>query len=118
MLNQRYEVEHFKDNKGFDPVQDWFDHLNQKTELPLILSTITRLEKNGLALLGTNVLKKLKGRDHNYELRKDKLRVALYENGNTFILLYGFFKKGNQTSKKDLQIIDSRTEYLEKELKK
>jgi hypothetical protein len=90
-----YKITYYARPDTTQPVADWLDSISYENQA-VVMAKIQALEENGLVLLGTNMLSRLKGGDSDfYELRGGQCRVALYfdRSRNTFVLLHGFLKK-------------------------
>jgi len=84
----RYPVKDFIQTQGSGPAQR-------------IMKDIDHLKEQGLKLLASNKLKKLRGNSNLYELRTKhgnlSYRILFKENDDTAWLLAGFRKQGNET---------------------
>jgi len=91
-----YKIDYYTRPNGAQPVADWFDRLDRKLRGG-IKAKIQYLGEFGLELLGTRMLKPVKGENSLYELRAGQCRVIAYydrdKGGNKFVLLKGFLKK-------------------------
>ena len=94
-----YKIAYYERHNGAQPVAEWLDSLSIDHQA-VIMDKIRTLEENGLVLLGTTMMERIKGDDKDfYELRGGQCRVALYHDrsANAFVLLHGFLKKkGNE----------------------
>lgn len=89
------EVAYHSRPDGTQPVAEWLDSLPMEHQA-VVMDKIRALEENGTVLLGTNMMKRIKGDDSDfYELRGGQCRVALHydRSKNVFVLLHGFLKK-------------------------
>ena len=108
-----YNVEYFVRINGSCPASEWLG--TQGTQVEAIFSAKFRmLEAEGLNLLNTNVLKKIVGQQHLYEIRYSSYRVLTYFNeiAKTFILLNGFRKQRMNERMEMAKGIKLKDEYL------
>ena len=90
-----YRIDYYTELSGREPVREWLRGLDKKPKA-VITGKIARLEKYGLLLLQTSVMKRIANGDKDfYELRGGNCRIALYQETvtNSFVLLHGFLKK-------------------------
>jgi hypothetical protein len=115
-----HKVISYKRPNGEQPVRDWISSQDNGIK-PNIYRKVDDLRKNGLSLLGTNIVDKLAGPDNGfYELRNRALgwRIAFYYHikNDAFILLHGWHKDNNY--KREIQRARSLLhEYLKWETK-
>jgi len=89
-------VEYYTAENGRQPVAEWRDGLDKNNKAK-IAAKIQKLGECGLQLLGTTMLERISGDDHDlYELIGGQCRIAIYydRRRDTFVLLHGFLKKG------------------------
>ena len=104
-----YHVDYYTEPSGSKPVAEWLDRLDRNARA-VIMDKMGRLEEHGLALLRTNMMKRIQNRDKDfYELIGGRCRIALYCEviSNSFILLHGFIKK-RQRETREIDIARSR----------
>lgn len=97
-----YTIDYYTRPNGNQPARDWLFCLDKRLRAGIV-AKIQYLEEHGLVLLGTKMLKSVKGEHGLYELRAGQCRViAYYDGGNKFVLLNGFLKKrGRERGKID-----------------
>lgn len=112
-----YKIDYYTRPNGDQPVVDWLDRLDRKS-WAVIEAKILYLEERGLELLGTKMLKPVRGERNLYELKGGQCRVIAYydrrKGDNRFVLLNGFLKKRRRERE---QINEARSllhEYLNK----
>ena len=72
-----YRIVYYLRPNGIQPVAEWLDSLSTSHQA-VIVDKIQALEENGLILLGTTMMERIKGNDKDfYELRGGQCRVAL-----------------------------------------
>jgi phage-related protein len=89
-----WRVEYYASG-GAQPVAQWLDGLEANAS-EHVHDKIIGLQQHGLALLRTNMMKRIEGRGEDfYELRYGSYRVAVYNDTDRgcFVLLHGFKKK-------------------------
>ena len=104
-----WHIDYYTEPSGRQPVAEWLDSLDKNTKA-VIMDKIGQLEKHGLTLLRTNMMKRIQNRDKDfYELIGGHCRIALYYEiiSNSFILLHGFIKK-RQRETREINIARSR----------
>jgi len=104
-----YYIDYYTEPSGRQPVAEWLDGLDKNTKA-VIMDKIGQLEEQGLTLLRTNMMKRIKNRDKDfYELIGGRSRIALYYEviSNCFVLLHGFTKK-RQRETREINIARSR----------
>ena len=102
-----YYVEYYTEHSGRTPVADWLDDLDKNISAHM-QDKIVRLQQNGLRLLNTSMMRRIKGYGGDfYELVYSKYRIPLYYDTarDIFILLHGFKKERRRES------IEIRTAY-------
>jgi len=113
-----YKINYYTRPNGDQPVANWFDALD-KQKGAVIKDKIQYLGEYGLELLGTKMLKPVKGENDLYELRGGQSRVIVYydrgKGGNKFVLLNGFLKKGRREREKIDEARFLLYEYLSRE---
>lgn len=91
----QYKITYYARRDGAVPVAEWLDSIS-KEHKAVMMDKILALGENGLELLGTKMLRPIKGDERDfYELRGGQCRIALYFNRgrSEFVLLHGFLKK-------------------------
>ena len=98
-----YTIDYYTRPNGDQPVANWFDTLDRQKRA-VIKDKIQYLGEYGLVLLGTAMLKPVKGENDLYELIGGQSRVIVYydkgKGGNKFVLLNGFLKKRKREREK------------------
>ena len=103
----------FRTDRGNDPVRDWLESLGERSEM-IINTDITVVAENWPSVLGTSLVKKLRGEESLWEIRsrisseKRIARVLFTVEAGEIILLHGFIKKSQHTPRKDLRIARRR----------
>ena len=103
----------FRTDRGNDPVRDWLEGLGERDEM-IIDTDITVVAENWPSVLGTTLVKKLRGEEGLWEIRsrisdgKRIARVFFIVEAGEIILLHGFVKKSQRTPRKDLRIVRRR----------
>ena len=103
----------FRTDRGNDPVRDWLEGLGERDEM-IIDTDITVVAENWPSVLGTTLVKKLRGEEGLWEIRsrisdgKRIARVLFIVEAGEIILLHGFVKKSQRTPRKDLRIARRR----------
>ena len=112
---QPWEIEFYKDNRGTSPVEDFLNGL-QPPEKAKAYMYLKLLREFGVRL-SMPYAKDLKGHKPLWELRPHPNRLIYFAHtGRKFIILHGFPKKRNKTSKLDIAAAErNRKEYLERE---
>ena len=107
------KVEYFVRINGGCPAAEWLDSLGAKVSANLF-AKFRMLEAEGLKLLGTNVLKHIKGQHNLYEVRSSSYRIITYldEGINTFVLLNGFKKQKMNERGEIVRGVELKNEYL------
>jgi len=94
-----YTIDYYTRPNGNQPARDWLFCLDKKLKAG-IMAKIQYLGEYGLELLGTKMLKPVKGENDLYELKSGQCRVIAYydrgKGGNKFVLWNGFLKKGRR----------------------
>jgi phage-related protein len=110
-----WKIEFFKDNRGNSPVEEFLKGL-QKEERAKAIRFLTWLEEFGVEL-GPPHTKPLKGQKPLWELRPMPNRLIYFLHTNRrFIILHGFTKKRNDTSKQDIATANRNMQtFLERE---
>ncbi len=114
-----FRVEYYSDRRGNQPVRDWLRSLGTK-DRAVIRDKITALEEQGLSLLATQVLRKLRGlryRDLDlYELRPKPFRIGVYfdSRNGAFILLHGWRGHAGPEEAEFVRLRHARDDYLSK----
>ena len=108
-----WEVEFYKTENNKIPVEDFIKNLSEKEESK-IYREIDLLKQKGI-YLGFPFTSKIEGSDYKnlWELRikfsSNNFRVIYFLHiEKTFVLLHGFKKKTNRTSKRELEIAKRR----------
>jgi phage-related protein len=104
-----WRIEYYSEPSGRQPVAEWLDGLDRNARA-VVMDKVAQLEKHGLMLLRTNMMKRIQNRDKDfYELIGGRYRIALYHEliSNSFILLHGFIKK-RQRETREIDIARSR----------
>ena len=103
----------FRTDRGNDPVRDWLESFGERSEM-IIDTDITVVAENWPSVLGTSLVKKLRGEESLWEIRsrisseKRIARVLFTVEAGEIILLHGFIKKSQHTPRKDLRIARRR----------
>jgi hypothetical protein len=103
----------FRTDRGNDPVREWLEGLGERDEI-IIDTDITVVAENWPSVVGTSLIKKLKGEEDLWEIRsrisdgKRIARVVFTVESGEIILLHGFVKKSQRTPRKDLRIARRR----------
>ena len=103
----------FRTDRGNDPVREWLEGLGERDEI-IIDTDITVVAENWPSVVGTSLIKKLKGEEDLWEIRsrisdgKRTARVMFTIEAGEIILLHGFVKKSQRTPRKDLRIARRR----------
>lgn len=104
----------FRTDQGNDPVRKWLEGLRQRDER-IIDADITVVVENWPLVLGTSLVKKLKGEGNLWEIRsrisdgRRIARVLFTLEAGEMILLHGFVKKSQRTPRKDLRLARKRS---------
>ena len=104
-----HQLTYYVEPNGREPVREWLRGLDKKPKA-VITGKIARLEKYGLVLLRTNVMKRIENGDKDfYELRGGSGRIALYHDNSSdgFVFLHGFLKK-RQRETREIAIARAR----------
>jgi len=104
-----WRIDYYAEPSGNQPVAEWLDELDKKTRNHM-QDKIVRLQKRGLMLLNTNMIRPLKGYSGDfYEIKYSQYRIALYHDtiNSTFVLLHGF-KKERQREPREIEKAFSR----------
>ena len=91
-------VDYYTTPRGEQPGREWLVSLASDLRA-VMFDKISRLEEHGLALLGTEMMKRVEGNDPDfYELRGGQGRILLYydRESGSFILLHGFRKQSRR----------------------
>lgn len=100
-----YTIDYYTRPNGNQPARDWLFYSLDKGLRAGIMAKIQYLEEHGLVLLGTKMLKPVKGEHGLYELKSGQCRVIVYydtRKGHEFVLLNGFLKtRGRERQKID-----------------
>lgn len=88
------KVEYFRRLNGRLPTQEWLDE-QEYGVVTGFLAKFMMVEAEGLNLLKTNVLRRIKGQQDLYEVKHDGYRIISFFDTkiNTFIMLNGFKKQ-------------------------
>lgn len=104
LVNGKWSIFYYRNISGEYPVYDFINKLEAKGKSKII-NTIDLLEMYGVKL-GAPHVKKIVGTDL-WELRilgGDNIRVLYIAiTGRAFLLLHGFIKKAQKTSKKEIK---------------
>jgi phage-related protein len=104
-----WQIEYYAEPSGRQPVIEWLENLETNISAG-IQDKIDSLQKHGLILLNTNMMRPLKGYGGDFfEIKYSNYRIAVYyeTTSQTFILLHGF-KKERQRELKEIQKAYSR----------
>jgi mRNA-degrading endonuclease RelE of RelBE toxin-antitoxin system len=97
-------------------VAEWLDGL-EKDAAAHVVDKVVQLEKHGLMILMTNMMKRIQGYGAGfYELRYSGYRIVLYldSSADTVVLLHGF-KKQRRRESHEIEVAYSRLqEYLQR----
>lgn len=108
-----YVVEYYRRPNGQTPAAEWIDSLDIRQQT-VILAKVYKLKEEGLRLLQTHMMKRIRGRSNLYELIGRQCRMILYyeETGDKFLLLHGFLKKRQQETREILTACNLLDEYI------
>jgi len=110
-----YTIDYYTRPNGAQPAAAWLDGLDKRLRA-VIEAKVLYLEERGLELLGTKMLKPVRGERNLYELKGGQCRVIAYydrrKGGNKFVLLNGFLKKGWRERQKINEARSLLDEYL------
>mgnify|MGYP006268763231 CR=1 FL=1 len=104
-----WTVEYYKDDKGNEPVADFFDSLPLGTQTK-VFRLIDLLGDYGV-LLKEPYTKQIKDKIREIRIRDNRgaVRVLYFTfTGKRFILLHGFVKKSEKTPQKEIEIAEKR----------
>ena len=108
----KYHIRH----NGKEPVRIWLRELEKynRQQYFKIVTKIEKLELEAFKLLGTQMMKKIKGYEDLYELIGGQCRVLVYfdTRSNDFILLHGFLKKRRAEPREIQKGLSLLNEYL------
>jgi len=113
-----YKINYYTRPNGKQPAKDWLFHRLDKILRAGIMAKIQYLEERGLELLGTRMLKPVRGEHGLYELTSGQCRVIVYydtRKGHEFVLLNGFLKKKRREREKIDEARFLLYEYLSRE---
>ena len=112
---QPWRIEFYTDGRGKSPVKEFLDGL-QPNERAKAYSYLSLLKDFGTNL-GLPHAKALKGHKPLWELRPKPNRLIYFaHSGRKFIILHGFPKKRNRTSKLDIDAAErNMSDYLARE---
>ena len=105
----KIRVVFFCTDRGNDPVREWLEELGERNE-KTIGADIAVVAENWPLVLGTSLVKKLKGTENLWEIRsrisdgKRIARVLFTVEAGEIILLHGFVKKSQRTPRWDLRL--------------
>ena len=94
-LRYRYGIGFFANRDGSKPVEEYMVADANLTDLNVLINVIQRLALIGLDILDTKMAKHIQA--PIYELRKDHHRILFAPDGERFVLLCAFTKKGDKT---------------------
>ena len=103
----------FRTDRGNDPVREWLEGLGERDE-KTIDADIAVVAENWPLVLGTSLVKKLKGTENLWEIRsrisdgKRIARVLFTVEAGEIILLHGFVKKSQRIPRRDLRLARKR----------
>jgi len=107
-----WKVEFYEDQRGLEPVSDFFDHLDEAT-LNKVFRVIDILVKNGPMTMmpySKRINTKI------FELRtsgKKPIRLLYSMCNNKYVLLHVFVKKTNKLPQKDLLLAEKRLKLID-----
>lgn len=110
-----YEVDYYTKPNGDQPIVNWLDKLDKRSRAG-IMAKMQCLEEHGLQLLGTKMLKPIKGESNLYELvggLRGQCRVIVYydKGDKNFVLFNGFLKKRRRETGQINEARDLLNEY-------
>jgi len=110
-----YEIHYYARPNGDQPTVNWLDKLDKRSRAG-IMAKMQCLEEHGLQLLGTKMLKPIKGQSNLYELvggLRGQCRVIVYydKEDNKFVLFNGFLKKRRREAGQISEARDLLNEY-------
>lgn len=107
-----WKVEFYEDQRGLEPVSDFFDKLDEAT-LNKVFKVIDILVKNG-PMTQMPYSKRINAKI--FELRtsgKKPIRLLYGSSNNKYILLHVFVKKTNKLLEKDLLMAEKRLKLID-----
>ena len=114
------DVIFFRTASGNEPVREWLNSIEADDEKTLS-TDIQVAAAHWPQVLRTSLVKKMQGEENLWEVRKRisngkrTARVLFTVDGSRMILLHGFIKKSQRTSRKDLRLARKRRKLAKSE---